>query len=103
MTNIHLLQFNSPVSDTQLYDMVENYRSINQSLKKLTKDETEIKKQLIDSYFHNNNEFIHQGRLLLTYDPRSRTGIDNEKLKTEFPEAHAACQTLIQYRQFSLK
>jgi predicted phage-related endonuclease len=87
----------------ETYSKIEIYRSINQELKKLTKDESEIKSQLAQGYFANHKEFIYQGRILLTYEDRSRTGIDMEKLKKEYPEAFSACQKQTEYKQFCLK
>ncbi len=85
MTKLHLIGTENPALQT--YNMVELYRDINQRLKKLTKDETEIKRQLVDGYFFNHEEFIWDGKLLLTYTPRIRNDIDRDKLEKEYPFA----------------
>lgn len=102
MTNIIALSPQRIIPD-QTFEQIEIYRDINRQIKMLTKDETDVKTWLAEGHFKTHREYSYNGRLLLTYDERSRSSIDTTRLKEERPEIFAEYTKKITYRQFNLK
>lgn len=103
MTNIHAL----PKLNDDTHTKIERYREIDQKIKALTKDlmkelET-LKKELKEGYFFDKDEYIYNGRLLMTCDTQIRESIDKDELRKKRPDIYNLFQIETVSRVLRLK
>ena len=72
-----------PFAGISTYEQIEQYRDFDRQIKALTKDKEQVGLALKTGYFLDNDDFIHEGRLIATYRPQIKVSFDQEKFKTD--------------------
>jgi len=86
-----------------IYTSVERYRMLDQQIKALEKEQNVIKEMLKEGYFKDQDEFIYQGRLLMTCTTQISERIDLKSLKLKQPDIYNLFQVESVSRVLRLK
>lgn len=98
-SNLYVL----PTKKNDLYDRIEQYKILDQQIKALTKQKDELKKEFINTCFTDGDDFIQDGRMLMTYRPQLRVTLDQKKLEANEPTIYKAYQVINEVRTFLMK
>lgn len=98
-TNIQLL----PTVAETIYSQIERYRELDQQIKALEKEQDAIKEELKSGYFKDQDEFVYQGRLLMTCTTQITERMDIKNLKLKQPDIYNLFQVETVSRVLRLK
>lgn len=82
-------------------ELARFYKAGKQQLKDLEKQLDEAKNRMCEML--GNNESGYTSEHIIKWSPRTRTGIDSEKLKEEYAAVYEACKVSTNYRVFTIK